>query len=274
MTETVKNLGFIAPDRIEDNEFVLGAALAMPEEELQPTGQWGNFLPLKEIQRNERFDTFNCTGFGTLNQIEVYLKRKYGKEENYSERFVGVMAETYPPGNTPQKVYEAIRKGGSVDDKLLPFDSAIKSVDEYYFPKPMTENYKKLGAEWLNQFTFNHEWVFKGGTLEEKQKALKEELVACPVAVSVYAWLQEGDYYIKPFGVSDTHWTLCFGYVDDKYWLIFDSYDNTVKKLTWNFNFGYAKGIYMEKIKAPEVKKNFFQKLADLFVYWLNEILR
>ena len=62
--------------KIEDDHYVLGAQ-SLQGEILQPDGQWDNFLPAEERQANDKFDTYSCTSFGTLNALEMLERRVY-----------------------------------------------------------------------------------------------------------------------------------------------------------------------------------------------------
>ena len=97
-------------------------------------------------------------------------------------------------------------------------------------------------------------------SLKQKQELLKIALRHSPLGVSVYAWAldDEDGLYFK--NGEDNHWCVCFGYEDGKYWKIFDSYDNSIKHLKWDFDFGFVKKYYI--IKKPEQKRNW---LIDLF---------
>ena len=128
------NYGYLE-DEIQPEDYVLGS-LQLPTEVIQDDGQWDAFIPTDEIQRNEYFDTYNCTGYGTLNALEFLFKRLFSETRNWSERYVGIAAGTYPPGNSPKKVIETIRKEcGLLDDELLPLNAPkgdeMKSVEEY-----------------------------------------------------------------------------------------------------------------------------------------------
>ena len=70
--------GFIAPQITPDN-YVLGATNALPFEVIQNNGNWLEFLPEGEWQARPNIETYSCTAFGTLNAIEILLKRLYNE---------------------------------------------------------------------------------------------------------------------------------------------------------------------------------------------------
>lgn len=259
----IKNFGYIEREITEDN-YILGGILSAPFEILQESGQWNDFLPENEEQRKEGFDTFGCTQYATLNALEILIKRKFGEIKNYSERYVGVMAENIPTGNDPHNTAEAIRHFGNVDDYQLPFSVNLKSFEEYYAPKPMTKHYLDIGNNWLKEYDLKHEWVFGNFTsLKNKQIKIKEALKSSPVGVSVVAWFERNELYYKPEGQRENHWTICIGYKENEYWIIYDSYDGYIKKLEWNYDFGRAKRYWMEK-KKEFIKLSIIAKILDL----------
>lgn len=271
MEYEVKNYGYI-PDTIEEDQYIFGSQ-SIPDEVLQPTGQWGEFLPKDEFQFNRNFDTNGCTEYGNLNAIETLMKRKFEGDYNYSERYLAVLAENALEGNSPHKVLETIRKvSGVIPDSLLSFNDSITTWEQWCSPKPMTEPYLSEGKKFNDNYVFLHEWVFTDNN-SNKIELIKEALKRSPLGISVYAWLYDNDKqaYVKPKGASDNHWVCLYGYEEGKYWLIFDQYDSTHKKLVWDFDFTCAKKYYIAKrMTNQQIQQqiSFIQlalnKLADL----------
>jgi len=224
---------------IAPEEYTFGVQLAA--EELQPDGQWDDYLPGVEIQKLRGVETSSCVSFGTLNCVEILYQRLYNQQKNYSERYTAILADTTRSGTSPTKVAEVIRKRGVIDDPLLPFSGDISSFEEYHSPKPMLQGFLDKGSEWLKTHEFGHDWVFTGGSVSFKQNLLKTALKSSPMGVSVLAWQKSGDYYTKPHGAVDNHWCTLYGYKDGEYWKIFDHYDDTNKKLAWDYDFNLAK---------------------------------
>jgi hypothetical protein len=231
-----KNYGFIEPEKIKPEDYIFGTIQGNP---IVPDGQWNEWLPDFECQLNDYLDTQNCTGFGSTNMIEVYLRKVFGINENYSDRAVGINAGTHPPGNNPHTVLESIRKTGLVDEKELPFD--VDSIEKYYSPNPLPSELKNKCVAWLDKYVLRHEWV--DGTTEAMIEALKYS----PLGVGVYAWAIDDDtfLYVRPKGRGDGHWCVIYGYEYGKFWKCFDSYDNSIKYLDWNFGFKWVKRIYI-----------------------------
>lgn len=268
MNEIKKNYGFIAPIIDPERDYFLGALRSAPFEVLQESGQWDEFIPQAEIQHNKIFDSYNCTGYGTLNALELLMLRKFGKTINFSERYTGVCAGTYPPGNDPQTVIENIRKdAGLIEEQRLPFTSfdTDMTLDEYYSPKPMEDYLLKSGKRFLEEYKIQHDWVYQSGE-EANAIKLKNALKSSPLGVSVMAWRREGEYYVKDPDEQDTHWTVLYGYEDGKYWKCYDSYEGNFKKLAWNYPFGFVKRYHIEKIVSQ--KKSLFQKFIEFLGEW------
>lgn len=253
--------GYIEPE-IKEEDYVLGDGM-LAGEVLQPDGQWDEFLPDPELQQRRGLETSNCTSFNTLEPIEAILRRKYGYNFNYSERFLGIAAGTYPPGNDPHTTAEAVRKQGLVLESDLPFSDNILTVDEYYYPNPLPTDLIQKGKEWLYWYDFKHDYVFdKGKPLEDKQHRLMEALKFSTLGASVFAWALDGDKYVK-MG-RDNHWTCIYGYKEGEYWKIRDSYEPHLKKLEWNYSFGIAKRYSVVKHGTTPKKRSFRDIIKQL----------
>lgn len=251
----VKNYGFVPP-HIQVEEYVLGANTELPKENLCPDGQWGASTPLYEPQA-EKYETWGCTVWGSENQAETYMKRKFGFEPNFDEGFIYNFVGIEEPGANPQDVYETIRKNGLIANRSLP-----ETYNEFK-KRPVQESLIKEGKKWLEQYAFKHAWLFfPTADLEYKKQQIIDNLPHSPLGVSVVAWKERDGKYWKNIGEQDTHWCELFGYVKGEYWLIFDSYDHSIKKLEWNYDFGFCKRIYIERKEPKEYQswfvKNFF----------------
>jgi len=241
------NKGFIAPV-IAPEEYIFGG-LRAPKIIINPGGQWDDFVPTIEHQKKNT-ETYNCTAFGTLNAIETLLNRQYGVQKNYSDRALGIMAGTKPPGNSPQTVAEVARKQGLLEEVYLPFDNDVTTPEAYFSPNPLPTHLEKKAKQWLAVYELYHEWVFTPFFKpEEKPSILMESLAYSPVGVSVDAWHQGSDgKYIKKG--QDNHWTVIIGYKEGEYWKCYDSYDDAVKHLAWDYNFDFGKSYRVVRKEA------------------------
>jgi len=244
------------PDIPKPEDYVFGGN-KLSGKVLNQYGQWDIYLPDSELQKRNGLETQNCVSYGTLNCLEIIL-RKRGILANKSERYTGVLADTDQSGNSPNKVAESIRKKGVIPEEMLPFNESIVTWDDYYSPNPMTEKYLKIGQKWINEWIFGHEWVFANDYSGKRQDILKEALKRSPLGVSVFAWIWNDDgIYINPQKMPDNHYCTLYGYKDGEYWKVFDHYSNDRKKLDWNYPFGFCKRYFLAKRK----KVNLIRKI-------------
>ena len=99
-------------------DYFLGA---LNETEINPSGDWENFLPIKEYQ-NLGVETMACVTFSALNCLETLYNFKYKKEINWSDRFTAKMANTTHRGNWMTIVGDSIRHDGLVLEEDYPSD--------------------------------------------------------------------------------------------------------------------------------------------------------
>ena len=241
-----KNYGLIIDER-KPEDWIMGGTGNLKGVVLQENGQWDEFLPLFEAQYNP-VETFACASFGTLNAIEILLKRMFGYEENYSDRFLAKVSGTDPKiGNSPQTVAEYLRKIGVPLQSKWDFTPDIDTSEKFYAPIP-AKLFDYAKEDFTNKFIFKHQYV--NGNPEDIKAALRYS----PVAISVTAWYEEDGVFVQRG--TDNHWVVCYGYDDAKQaYKVFDSY-NTIysgeskfeKKLySYSANIAIAKSYFIEK---------------------------
>ena len=223
---------------------------------LQPDGQWDAYLPTEEDQQKRGLETSNCTSFATLNCAEILFRRLYGRCENNSDRFLGIVAGTTEKGNSPQTVAEAFRRFGAIPETELPFDESIKTSADYYSPKPIPGKYIALGDQWRRAYCLNHDWVLDG---KEGVDTLKDALRYSPLGIGVFAWYCNDNGIYERFKSYDNHWTCLVGYKEGEYWKVWDSYRPYIKKLDWNFGIKLAK-----RYSITDVVENLTQQVSVL----------
>lgn len=262
----MKNYGFV-PSKKRKTDYELGSG-HLEDVVLQEDGQWTYRLPKSEHQKKYGVDTNACVAYGICNNTEILVDRKFKVKENYSDRYLSITAKNRPMGNTPTDVCDAVRKYGMVDEEVLPF-TKVKSWEEYMNTSILTERVLDKGAEWLGEYELKYEWVFNHDFMphplyrlliailvmfgrdprEADTAMLKQALKYSPVGASVRAWKKRNGLYYKNIGERDNHWITIVGYKDGDYWLIFDNYDEHVKKLEWYYPFGQAQRYSLEKKK-------------------------
>lgn len=255
-----KNYGLIFEER-DPNAFVLGAG-KLPEVVLKEDGQWDNFLPVYEYQAQD-YETYGCTAYGSLNLVEIMIKRLTNFEENLSDRFIYNVAEINPPGADPHRILEVIRNSGAIPEKDLPRPSTLK---EFKTPRPMSQDLLDKGLEF--PWEVKHEYV-KWNDLENKKYVMKNALRYSPLGVSVSAWTERNGVYVDD-GRPNNHWCVIYGW-NAKGWKCFDTYDGGLKTLAWDHTFQVCKRIHLEKNnRLPKI--SIITKLLNLLKEMLGLI--
>lgn len=244
-----KKYGFKPSLIVPDVHWYLGDGSMNPPI-LQLDGDWTPFIPVDDLQNKNGLETENCTSYGTLHAIGTLGNREFNTPTSkpfqalFSERYTGVMTNTTPSGNDPQKVSELIRTTcGLVPQVFLPFDSTITSWRQYYSPNPMSYALYAAGAHWLKKYRFQHQWItLPGDSQQVVRNKMKTALQYSPLGASVFAWSQHADGYYYSDQPYFNHWIEIIKLNPDGSTRIFDSYDKTIKTLEPNFVFGQIKG--------------------------------
>lgn len=245
-----KTQGGFKAEEAKEGDYVFGLYSNVPKIILREDRDWFNVIPVPELQ-SPKFETYSCVSHTTINAIETIEKFKGYETDNYSERFLASASGTKEGGNTPQNVAEYVRKVGMVTEELYPTEDAV-SWEDYY--KTITPKMFEYARRWLDERTFMHEYV------PSTPEAIYDALGMSPLGVSVVGWFQDGEYFVKPDGMRDNHFTLCVGAKKGEYWIIFDSYAPFVKKVPWNTKFEVVKRFYVAE-KTTE-KQNWLQALC------------
>jgi hypothetical protein len=236
-------------DEKDDRDFLAGT---LPKVVLQPDGQWTP--PEFERQAREGLEVYGCLSFGVNSIVEMLHNVQYRSEPNYSDRFLASVSGTTIGGNTPRKVYSALRESGALPEEDYPY---VYTWNEYYQPIPA--KILRKAKKWTDKYQFNYEKITKDD--------LKEYLQYSPIGCSVSAWHQKDGLYYKPEGAEDNHFVILIGYEDASHWLIFDTYDEETKRLVWDYDFGYLARYTLNK--APKViwYKRFIQSVKNYFSF-------
>ncbi len=251
MLNKIKNYGFVIPEILPE-DFVLGGS-KLPITVLRNDGQWPELLVPHEQQNLFAVETTNCVGFASSTIWEMLIKYQYNDERNFSDRALGIMAGTRPPGNTPNKVAYTAHKWGLIPEALLPFSDTITSASEYFSPSPLPQPILDAATYFLTQYELGYEWVFAGGSMQEKHEKMMEALRYSALGLAVFAWHEENGMYIQD--AMANHWCVAIGYVKNQYWLIKDSYPPFIKKVPWNSDFAFSMRYSAIRISPPPPKK-------------------
>lgn len=253
----MENRGLIL-DKIQPEDYVFGGKTHLGGDPIQKDGQWDEFVPEAEVQ-NIATETQACVSFGTLNAVEILANRLYGRKRNYSDRYLAKVSDTTQYGNTPQKVAETLRKKGCPLEDYWPYTPDLDTWEKYYAEIPV--NVKVLASEFF-EWDFGHEYV------PPSPLSMMAALEHSPLGVAVYAWERDPNtgYYIRPNGARSTHWCVIYGYERNKYWKCFDSYDNTHKKLAWDFGFEQVKRYTLHKqVVNQSAWERFLELIRKIF---------
>lgn len=262
-----KNYGLVIEER-DPRNYVLGGFTSLPKIVLESSGQWDNFKPDREIQYNSNFDSQNCTGYGWNAWTEFMFKKLSMPYGDRSDRRLGIKAGTYPPGNDPRKVAQALHEYGTVAESSLPFSSDIQTVGEYFSYKGGEEWKCDLeGDDFVNQHEFRYEELW--GSMpdrEERVRLIKECLQYSPIAASFSAWTLKDGVYVDG-GKRNNHWAVIFGWTD-KGFKVFDSYDNTEKIISFDHKIEIAmRGMFVKSTRAEQLS------ILERIVKLLQEML-
>ena len=255
----MNNFGYIKPEA-DERDYIFGGASKISGEPLTD-GHWLPFIPDNEIQRNDWIDSYNCTAYGTSNCLEVLFKRVFNEIINFSDRFIGIIADTKPPGNSPKVVIDAVRKQGLIREDSLPFSYNINSIQDYYSPKPPTSILTKEAEQFLSDHGVGYELV-----KDTSPEGLKEALKFSPLGIAVKAWSFKDDLYYFPPEADFNHWTCLLDYVDGKHWIVFDSYPPFIKNIAWDTKFDYTLRYWLGagETKKLSIYEQILQAIAKL----------
>ena len=249
-------------DEIQPEDYVFGASL--PMEVLAPNADWTEFLPEFEHQSAGAVETMACTIFGTLNAVEILLRR-FGFDENLSDRWLAWNADVDPnSGGSPQRAAETLRKGGVPHEKDWPAD--FSSVENFYKTPPT--KLIEVARNFLDRYVFKHEYV-KDNSIESVKEALKYS----PLGVSVTAWFEDNGVFYSPKGQPNNHWCVLYGFDDSKKaWKIFDSYDNITKLYSYDSEMTAIKRYFLvPRVHSPQ--KNWVIELCTSLWGFIRDII-
>lgn len=250
-------------EEIKQEDFVFGGA-QLGDAPINPSADWTGWLPDIEVQNLNGIEPYACVSFATLNVIETLERFEYGATANYSDRFLASASGTAAlKGNSPQTVAEILRKKGCTLDKDFPFDLTIDTFDKFY--APLTPNLYTLALGLTAEYEIGHEYVPTNPT------SLMNALKYSALVFTTYGWVQDAKgLYYRPDGAQDNHAVMCFGFKENEYWLVFDSYrdsqQSTIKKIRWDC-------VPMQAKRFTLHRQIVSQSWFEIFYYWLRKSL-
>lgn len=266
----IKKYGFKL-DEIKPEDYIFGGG-KIPTEILQSDSDWTSYLPEKEYQNLNNIEPYACVTFTVLNCVEILIKRQYGEDKNYSDRFLAAISGTKEGGNSPQIVCEFLRKIGVVPQDLWPFDSSINTFEKFYSPIP--PKLYELAKE------FNEEWDFRHEYVPTNKESISAAIQSSPLLVSVPAWNERNGKYYRPDGVPDNHaTTMVYERLGD-FRRIFDSYadgagDPAIKDIEWEMMPTVIKRFWIKKRKDVQIEQlNLLWQILNKMSLWIAELFK
>ena len=227
-----KNTGLLLEKRPNVKDWKFLGYTGIDDKILRPDGQWDKYLPEFETQKQNNFDTYACVTYATLNCVETILLRKWGRTENYSDRFLATVSGTVcNRGNHMARVANALINHGCCKEDVYPFSADIDTCSDYYAIIP--EKVKKLALPFKNQYDFRWEWV------ENTPETMKEALKYSPLTVVVH---------------GGKHLVELYGYVDGRYWKCYDHYERKYKTFLWDYAFGRIMKFSLNQKLMPSIE--------------------
>lgn len=251
----MKNYGLLIRKQLSPTDDIFGAvSRSIGQEKQNVGGQWVDYLPIGERQYNSFMDSMSCVSYSALNCIEILQKYIWGDNVNYSDRFLAKMSGTTQNGNYTHIVADTLRNVGVVEEQDWPMVG--KTWDEYMDEIP--DKVKEKANYFHEKYDVKYEFVRKADIVDALEYA--------PLQVGVYAWPKPVDgVYSDVQGKARNHLVTLIGYEKDKHWLIFDHYENFVKKLAWDYNFGSTIkfSIDLKPNEKPMLRNNVLVQLVD-----------
>lgn len=221
------------------------------------TGQWLDYLPPQTDQQNLGIEAEDCTSHGVLNALEIFANFLFGDTTVWSKRYLAWASGTTVQGNSPDIVFNTLANPriGTVPQSEWPQSPDITTWQQLYVTPP-----KNIQTEAL---AYPAHYSIGAKHIATDVNTLMDSLELSPVSVAGYAWEQNAQgLYVSPDGFAANHFFVLVGYLENQYWLVFDSYENDVKKLAWDYHFAEAITYSMTN---NVVNENAWQKFWILF---------
>lgn len=251
----MKNYGLKFDEVTDPKAYKFGAS-PVPMEVLQEDGDWSDSLVVKEFQNLNNVEPYACVIFTILTCVEILIKKQYGEERNYSDRFLATVVGTRGEGCSPHEACEFLRKIGVVPQEAWPFDESIDTEDKFFTKLP--PKLYEIAKE------FNEEWDFKHEDVAPIPEVINLAIKCSPLLVSFAAWFENGGIYFRPQGMKDNHATTMYAQSIRNFRRVFDSYDSPhIKDLKWDDIPMVIKRFWVKRRKPVQ---NWFLDLISRFL--------
>ena len=234
---------------------------------------WFQYLPTREKQRNDKFDSNMCTTYSGLNCIEtqlVYLMKHgllpaeqlafltnegYLDENghpNFNEVYSAKLNGTTINGNHLGAFWEGVREYGLIPQQdwldistAETWDSLMETIPESRLAK---------GKRFKDMFAVNYEWVLLGAVRPDVL-AMQSRHAPLHIAAPVCPTWNTG--MVETCDMTRLqHATMIYGATEGHSLMDFDHYNPFEKMLAWDYYIPYAiKGIIKPKEVIPTIPK-------------------
>lgn len=261
----MKNYG-LKLGRGSEKDYYLGT---LPRTVINPLRDWTDYLPTYEPQiLPSGEDLSGCFIYGTLNALETLMNKVYPKIEdewNFSERYPYNGMNANMSGGDPFEACEWIRKNGLINEPDMP---VVSPYSAYCAPRPLPKELLDKGKTFLTKYNIRQEYLWNDfrDYCPVKDKIITECLQYGPIGVSLFAWAKdENGLYYRPFGQPDTHWCILYKETDTHY-CVFDTYDQSHKKVRKDMNFAIAIRYDIHTLSKPS--------LWDKIIAWIRNLYK
>lgn len=266
---------FKYPD-LSHTDFRFGSASQVPAVPLRENGDWRDFLPQGELQMRHGVETSVCFIEAQQHAIATIMEEVYFIiNRDFAARWNLLHVDGSPEGGSPIEAAQSFRHDGLIAENLLPFSDDISSWDEFNSYKGGDEKKcKKAGEEFLKEWDLKWDIVIEREDKPEDKKAkLREALKYSPVPISVPAWFQSGDVFVRPpYMTEDNHLTLAVFMDAEGHIYVFDTYEPFIKKLDKDISpeFGIRWSVKKLEVPSAPLKKSFLKAILDFIIAMLK----
>lgn len=247
-----------AKDWIKGDE-LLGASFV--EENLFPTKDCTPFITeLSDVQYNQNFDEYCCVIHGTINNVQLLIKRKYGITLDLSKRDLAIRTGVVPgQGTSIRACSECLRTQGDSLEKDYPtitptmtqaeFFTPLKGVKEFLLANGYVYNHANLPTNWLGA---SMESIIDGG------------LIHSGVIVAI-----EGSYHfdsqgrLQYNGGDYTHVVLVVKSEPDCFLVLDSENPQGLMKVRRDYNFSSPKIATISNVNLDNQKKSMNQLIKE-----------
>lgn len=255
VNKQIKN--FIYPDIKDSDRSYAGVSEIVRED-----GNWLDYLPPIEDQNIRGIESSACYIEAQQHTIATLLEEKFDiKDSNFSARFNALLSNGTEEGGDPIKGAKSIKFDGLIPQTLMDFGDDIQSWDDFHSWKGVNQNdCISKGKDFAGQWDMSFKIVVeKDMPLQTKYTLLRQALKISPCPISVYAWVKNGEKYIKPDGVRDNHLVEAVMVDENNRITIRDTYAPYQKTLAPNFDFEFAMSYTLQK----KTQQNLLSKIKQ-----------